>query len=79
MSRTVIEKDGVCYTTSLVDGSIYFIFIGDRQYKITWTDENGYEAHPYTDFDFKGNMIIYSSLRLHLNHVEQLNKLKHKL
>ena len=79
MSRSVIEKDGVFYMNSLVDGSVFFILINDYEYRVTWTDEKGYEAQPYKEYDKYGFLDVYSSLNITPGHVMQLSKLKHKL
>jgi hypothetical protein len=79
MLRDVLNDNGVYYMNSLSDGSVYYIIIEGRQYKVTYTDERGYFAQAFKDYDHKGGVILFSTLKLSPIHLENLNKLKEQL
>ena len=77
MLRNVIEHKTIYYANSLSNGSVYYIFVEDREYKVTYTDKNGFQAEPYKEYDEKGNVLTLARLTLFPMHIENLTKLKH--
>ena len=76
MYNNIIHENGYTYVNSLQDGSIYYILVESREYKVKYTDEDGYKAYLYKGYDHKGNLEVYSSITLTPVHIINLSKLK---